>query len=174
MKIRIYLIEDYEPDADAILQELMNKAKNKNTDDLQFEFISLPGTNRKKVREKEYLFYDDTIMQTLEEKYNEENNGNVKIGVLLDVMLVQEDVESSYAHYYPEASIAKKIYFDFSDKMPIYFISAYPEFATQCEVIMGEDLSDKFITKNAVLRYHIQADIDKMFNFYKKGCGLEE
>ena len=173
MKIKIYLIEDYEPDAEAILRELNQVAQSKNTDDLQFEFISLPGTNRKKVREKEYLFYDDTIVNTLQKKRNTENKENIKIGVLLDVMLVQEDVESSYAHYYPEASIAKKIYFKFSDQMPIYLISAYPEFATQCEVIMGENLSDKFITKNAVLRYHIQADIDKMFDFYKKGCGLE-
>lgn len=168
MTIKIYLIEDCVEEAKELLEKLREIAQEKNTHEINFEFQHLRGTQEGTVENKTYLFYEENIVRELDRIYNNETTENVKIGILLDMMLTEADVRSRYAHYYPEAAIAKKIYFGLNKKMPIYLISSYPEFATQCEVIMGEDLSDKFITKNAVLRYNIQADIDKMFKFFEK------
>ena len=40
-------------------------------------------------------------------------------------------------------------------------------FSTQSDVVMGTDLSKQFIAKNALLRYKLENDIDKLFTFYK-------
>lgn len=167
MRIIIYLIEDEVEDARKLIEVLNEQAKQRNTKTEKYEFKLLRGTNKRVFNDREYYFYEETIINTIRERFDAENTEDVRIGILLDIMLTEKDVKSMYAHYYPDADIAKKIYFEYSDTMPIYLISAFPGFATQCEVIMGRDLSDTFITKNAILRYNIQLDIDKMFHFFK-------
>lgn len=85
----------------------------------------------------------------------------------MDVMLTKEDLDSNLSSYYPQADLAKKIYFRFRDRIPIYMITTSPVFATQSDVIMGVDLSEQYIAKDALLKYKIEDDINKLFAFYR-------
>ena len=169
MKNKIYLIDDSINEAGNLIKQLNEIAQQKNTEEVQFEFAFLKGTIPCEYRGEEHFFYDEEIVDTIQKKYAAENKNGVRIGLLLDILLTKEDMESSYANYYPQVNVAKKIYFAFCKQIPTYLITSFPSFATQCDVIMGENLSEKFITKNAVLRYKIQDDIDRLFKFYETG-----
>ena len=51
--------------------------------------------------------------------------------------------------------------------MPVYMITASPVFAIQSDIIMGVDLSEQYIAKNALLRYKFKDNIDKLFDYYR-------
>ena len=51
--------------------------------------------------------------------------------------------------------------------MPVYMITASPVFAIQSDIIMGVDLSEQYIAKNALLRYKFENNIAKLFEFYQ-------
>ena len=46
-------------------------------------------------------------------------------------------------------------------------ITASPVFAIQSDIIMGVDLSEQYIAKNALLRYKFENNIAKLFEFYQ-------
>lgn len=164
---RIVLIEDRKKDADEIvdcLKELMKKR-----DDKKYNFLieHIEGKKAEKYEEDEYLHYDESVIDEIEAKYLESSQKKEKMGLLLDVMLTKEDLESSLSSYYPQAELAKQIYFEFHDSMPVYMITASPVFAIQSDIIMGVDLSEQYIAKNALLRYKFKDNIDKLFDYYR-------
>lgn len=166
-KIVIYLIEDNPVDAKRITEDLNNRAKKKyNKDGYEYEFKPLEGTNKKNYKGQDWNFYDSEIIDRIQGKLSdEEKNGN-KMGLLLDVLLTEKDRENSVAAYYPTASIAKDIYFEFYRKMPIHIITSLLMFGTQSEIIMGVDLSDSYIYKEA-LDYPFEDDIKVMFDKFR-------
>lgn len=166
MRIKIFLIDDDIKLANNLIEQLNAIAQRKNNEAIQFEFAFLRGTSEEEYHGETHLFYDESVLEKIEETRTNTIQNGEQIGLLLDILLTKEDMDSSYASYYPEAHIAKKVYNQFCKRMPIYLISSFPGFATQCDVIMGEELADKFITHNAILQYKIQDDIDKLFQFY--------
>ena len=164
---RIILIEDRKKDAEEIvdcLEELMKKRDDKK---YNFRIEHIEGKKAEKYEEDEYLHYDESVMDEIEAKYLESSQKKEKMGLLLDVMLTKEDLESSLSSYYPQAELAKRIYFEFHDSMPVYMITASPVFAIQSDIIMGVDLSEQYIAKNALLRYKFENNIAKLFEFYQ-------
>lgn len=162
----IILIEDRKQDVAEILDCLKESAKEKS-DKYDFHFEHIQGTEECNYEGEEYLFYNESILQTIEQKCAEaRDQSKEKIGLLLDVMLTKEDLESNLSSYYPQAELAKQIYFKFYEQMPIYMITSSPVFATQSDVIMGTDLSEQYIAKNALLRYKFKDDIERLFAFY--------
>lgn len=169
----IILIEDQKEQVTEIKDCLTKFAEERSDDECDYHFEHIKGTIEDEYEEEEYFFYDDSVIKEIEKKcseakkYNEEKNDTKKVGLLLDVMLTKEDLDSNLSSYYPQADLAKKIYFKFRNEIPVYMITTSPVFATQSDVIMGVDLSEQYIAKGALLKYKIEDDIDKLFAFYR-------
>lgn len=167
MKIVIYLIEDNPEDMKKIIADLNHRAHDKfNTPENEYEFKPLEGTNRENYNEREWLFYDSRVIDRIKEILSEEKKRGNRMGLLLDVLLTKEDMENSLSAYYPTASIARKIYTEFNQKMPIHIITNLLMFGTQSEIIMGADLADSYIVKEA-LEYPFDDDVAAMFKKYR-------
>lgn len=167
MKIVIYLIEDNPEDMKKIISDLNGRAQVKfNTDEYEYEFRPLEGTNKGDYNEREWLFYDNGIIDKISDTLSDETKHGNKMGLLLDVLLTKEDMENSLSAYYPTATIARKIYFEFNQKMPIHIITNLLMFGTQSEIIMGTDLSDSYLVKES-LEYPFDDDVEAMFEKYR-------
>lgn len=173
IRYKIFLIEDRIADAAKIIDSLNDWAKKENDEKYNFCFKLIKGKNKEVYEEEDYLFYDETVIKEMEnhiknENNNCENHDIERTGLLLDILLTKEDLESNLSNYYPQPELAKKIYFKFYKRIPVYMITSFSAFAIQSDVIMGVDLSEKYIAKDAILRYKIRDDIHKMFDFYRR------
>lgn len=163
MRNIIYLIEDKLIDMDNITNKLNKIARDKNTEECEFEFVKLPGT----VEYKDgHLFYENEIIEQVNALFHQMKAGQ-RMCILLDTQLTKEDAGLESNNEYQKADLAKKIYFTFRQQVPIYIITSVPWFATQSDVIMGVDLSEQFIAKNALLKYELEEDINALFAFYQ-------
>lgn len=170
MKNIIYLIEDNLKDMSAIMDKLNKMAEKKNTRECKFEFAALRGTIEYESERDKFLFYEDRIIDEVKEMFHKiEEDRNQRMCILLDIQLTKKDagIESDGDNEYQKADLAKKIYFTFRSQIPMYIITSTPWFATQGDVIMGVDLSEQFIAKNAILTYELEEDIDALFKFYQ-------
>lgn len=161
---KVLLIEDCQAEAANIVDQLNRQARKRNDAECVFRFEFLKGTIGD--GNNEHIYYDENVIDRIEECLQETTED--KIGLLLDVLLTQKDIENTLASYYPQADLAKKIYFRFCDRIPVYMITGTATFSTKSDVIMGTNLSGQFIAKNALLRYKLEKDINKLFSFYKK------
>ncbi len=162
--LKIFLIEDCQAEAADIVDQLNRQAEKRNDAEYVFGFEFLRGTVGNE--DDEHIYYDESVIDRIEDCLKEAA-GN-EIGLLLDVLLTQKDIENTLASYYPQADLAKKIFFKFCDRIPVYMITGTPTFSTKSEVIMGTNLSGQFIAKNALLKYKLENDINKLFSFYKE------
>lgn len=165
--LEIILIEDQKKDAEELLDYLNELAAEQSNEQYEFHFAHIKGKIEDKYEEEEYLHYDESIIGEIEGRCSEIENSAKKMGILLDVMLTRKDLESNLSSYYPQVELAKKIYFKFYKQVPVYMITSSPVFATQSDVIMGIDLSEQYIAKNALLKYKIEESIGNLFNFYR-------
>lgn len=158
----IYLIEDKLVDKDDILNLLQDKIPQTLQNEISFDW--LPGEEQEN---NGFRFYTENVLQNIADKKAElEVNGN-KMGILLDLTLTKDETASLGQAFYPEIHLAKEIYIQYKDEIPIYIVTSVNSFGAQCDVIMGEDLSDRYVTKSA-LRYKMKNSINDLFNFYKK------
>lgn len=164
MKTVIYVIEDNQDDMKKITEKL-NEYAGKYKED-EFEFIPLEGTLRQLYMDKNWKFYEPEILDRIRGKLSEESEKGNMMGLLLDVLLTKEDIEYSLSKYYPRASIAREIYSEFHEKMPVYMITNISMFGTQSDIIMGVNLSDSYIPKEA-LWYPFDDDVKAMFDKYR-------
>lgn len=167
MTHKIILIEDQKKDAEKILGCLNELAVEHKDRGDKFQFEHLKGKIEDTYEGEEYLHYDEDVIKEIEKKYSETDHNEMKMGILLDVMLTRKDLESNLSSYYPQVELAKKIYFKFKNQMPVYIITSTPVFATQSDVIMGVDLSEQYIAKNALLKYKLEDNINNMFEYYR-------
>ena len=169
MKNLIIVIEDMEEDAIKIkntLEEYMEKNQQSNC---QFEIEWLHG--EKEVsdgNDKVHSYYDDSVIEAIAMRKKQAEEEGKKVGILLDILLTQEETETAGNLVYPKVDLAKKIYFQYKDIIPIYIVTSINYFGAQCDAIMGADLSKCYVTKSALLDYKMQGSIEKMFDFYKK------
>lgn len=168
-KFKVYLIEDCTKHAEETLNKLREVAPDYNNDEFTFEFELIEGTISKEYDNNQYCFYEkDNVMQKIE-KCNGEIHGGDKMGLLLDVLLTQEDMDQTAASYYPRASISRDIFFRFSDDIPIYIITATSAFGGQSSIIMGTNLSEQYINQQRLTRDSnntIKGELKRMFSFY--------
>lgn len=165
---RIYLVEDKSEDMRKIIEKLNTISQEKNTAECQFEFIPLNGTIEEDCEGQDFCFYEDNVLGSIEEAIQaEEMQEGHRMCILLDIYLTKDDFSSKTSGSHTGADLAKRIYLNFKERMPIYIITDAPWFATKCDVIMGVDLSEQFIPKNALLRYELEEDIDALFSFYR-------
>lgn len=168
MTNRIYLIEDKVEDMDNILKKLNALSEVKSTEECTFEFAPLKGTIHETREGQSFCFYEENVIERIEETIATENvQPDHRMCILLDIYLTKDDFSSKVSGNNTGADLAKKIYLYFRKRLPIYIITDAPWFATKCDVIMGVDLSEQFIPKNALLRYNLEEDINMLFNFYQ-------
>lgn len=168
MRNRIYIIEDKTEDMDNIREKLNAISQEKNTEQCEFVFVPLAGTIEENYDGQEFLFYREEVITQLWELADEEARRGCRMCILLDIYLTTDDFFNKTSGNHTGADLAKKIYLNFRERMPIYIITDAPWFATKCDVIMGIDLSEQFIPKNALLRYELEEDIDRLFDFYQR------
>lgn len=166
---KVFLIEDEEEHAGEILSVLEKLAgQRKNTDNC-FQFSLIKGTVEEVYESRKYFFYEPKVIEKLQNKYEELlKEDGVYMGILLDTMLTMDDISGSLKNYYPSVELAKKIFFEFRDKIPVYIITANSRFEKQCERLMGVDLSQQYILKSDLLHYQIKEDIERMFCYYEE------
>lgn len=169
-KFIIYLIEDCEEHAEKTIEKLRSVAPDYENNDYDFQFELLEGSIPQIYEDKQYVFYDQKIMNEIETKRESARNLGNKVGLLLDVMLTQEDIEKSKNSYYAHASISRDIFYKFKGKMPIYFISISATFASYSDIIMGMNLSEQFINQARLARdpaASLKGDLERLFTFYQ-------
>lgn len=167
MNIVIYLIEDNIKDIQYVLSKLNNCAQNnKYTDNKYvFQFKPLEGTIAKTKYNCDWKFYEPGVIGEIRKKMAEEEGQGNKMGLLLDVLLTEKDLDYSRSRYYPRAGIARDIYSEFNELMPIYIISGILNFGTQSDIIMGVDLRNSYILKDS-LDYPGDVYVKSMFDKY--------
>lgn len=169
-KFIIFLIEDCKEHAEKTIEKLQAVAPGYAGDEYDFQFELLEGTVSRRYEDKEYAFYDQSILTEIETKLDEETNAGNKVGLLLDVMLTREDIEKTKNSYYVQASISRDIFFNFKGRVPIYLISESATFASYSDIIMGVNLSEQFINQARLARDPIDSlkgDFKRLFTFYQ-------
>lgn len=178
MNIVIYLIEDKMKDIKEILTKLNDFARNNQypNDEYNFQFKSLEGTIAKTKYNCDWKFYEPGVIEEIRDKMAEEEGQGNKMGLLLDVLLTEGEVEYSRQKYYPRANIARDIYSEFNELMPIYIITGILNFGSQCDIIMGVDLHNFYILKDS-LDYpgdvYVKSMFDKYIEMIERQDGLE-
>lgn len=165
-KMKIYLIEDETTHASETIEKLRSAAKEYSSP-YEFEFEWMKGTV--KYQGEKYLFYEEEILEQIQENINKEIESDVSVGLLLDTILTQDDLEYAVASYYPRASLARDIYFKFYEKIPVYIVTATSAFGGQSDIIMGKDLSEQYINQRRLAMNplkNIKDDTDRLFRFY--------
>lgn len=168
-KFIIYLIEDCEERAEKTIQKLQTVAPEYAKDEYTFQFELMKGNIPQRYEDKQYAFYDQNIMNEIETNIEKEACEGSKVGLLLDVMLTQEDIEKSKNSYYAHASISRDIFFKFKGKIPIYIVTISSTFAAYSDIIMGVNLSEQFINQARLERDpadSLKGDFERMFTFY--------
>lgn len=167
MNIVIYLIEDNLKDIRDILEKLNAYAQNCKdlNNNYNFQFKSLEGTTAKEKYNCDWKFYAPGVIEEIRNKMAEEEEKGNKMGLLLDILLTEQDIEYSRSKYYPRASIARDIYFEFNKVMPIYIVTSILNFGTQSDIIMGVDLRNSYILKDT-LAYSGDVYVKSMFDKY--------
>lgn len=169
-KFIIYLIEDCEEHAEKTIQKLQTAAPEYANDEYNFQFELLKGTLPQRYEDKQYVFYDQNILNEIESNIEKEAGAGNKVGLLLDVMLTQEDIEKSKNSYYTHASISRDIFFKFKGKIPIYIVTISASFASYSDIIMGVNLSEQFINEARLARDPVDSlkgDFKRLFTFYQ-------
>lgn len=165
---KVYLIEDCKQHANETLEKLREVAPDYNNE-YTFEFELLEGTVSKEYDHNNYIFYEKkNIVKRIEKNIKGLQKGD-KMGLLLDVLLTQEDMEQTVASYYPRASISRDIFFKFSSDIPIYIITSTSAFGGQSDIIMGTNLSEQYINQQRLIRDSsstIKGELDRLFTFY--------
>lgn len=154
-----------------IVNKFRQRAEKREKNKCSFCIEHLKGTKNMMYEGLERDFYELGVIREIEDLYAVNERKTEKMGILLDVLLTKEDMDSMYSSYYPQAELARRIYQEFHDKIPIYMITNTATFAVQSDVIMGVDLSDVFIAKDALLKYELEKEIEKMFRYYEEYQG---
>lgn len=168
-KYKVYLIEDCLQHANETLVKLNKVAPDVRENEYTFEFELIKGTVSKEYEHEQYLFYEkEDIFKKIEDLIDQTKDGD-RMGLLLDVLLTQDDLEQTMDSYYPRASISRDIFFKFSKKIPIYIVTATSAFGGQSDIIMGTSLSNQYINQQRLVRDpddSLKEDLNRLFNFY--------
>lgn len=172
MNIVIYLIDDNLEEAKSTIKKLNDFASKKyRNEEYSFRFKFLEGTVNESCYGQDMKFYDTKVIEDIRSKMKEEEGEDNIMGILLDILLTRQDIEFSRSKYYPKASIARDIYNEFNEVMPIYIITSILNFGTQSDIIMGVELRDFFILKDS-LDYpgdvYVKSMFDKYIEMYKR------
>lgn len=173
MRMTLLLLEDDLNDVEELQQAVEKFGVCTDQGGREWNFILeyLPG-NKGKSPDGKYQDYDEHIFSEIQAKIDNQTEKE-KIGVLLDVMLNADERESGKKLYsYPETKLAPEIYTRFRDSVPIYAITSIPHFYTQCQrIMMGVNMSDRFIYKPILLEYKVKSEIKKLQDFYINWTG---
>lgn len=147
-KIKIFIIEDMCKDAETMLDLLKQSAAKMGEGENEFTFQWLKGEDEETVETERHQYYTDNILNVLEEEISKSIRDHYEVGILLDIVLTREEDIKSKNSLYPYVDLAKKIYFKYENKIPMYLITSYALFAIASDTIMGKDLSQCYATKS--------------------------
>lgn len=176
MRMTVYLLEDKEEHAEMILRQLNKRMLNQYGENIRFEWLREDSNRKFKKnystgKEETYYFYTQEIIKKIEEKKNQmkEKNGE-KMGILLDLLLTEKDFDDEGRYYYPKVKLAKEIFFKYDKILPVYIVTSIPSFGIQCDMIMGEDLSDRYVLKSK-LKDNESDSVERVYDYFCKELG---
>ncbi len=165
---KIYLIEDEQKHVEETINKLRAAASERENGNT-FEFEWMKGTV--KTGREEYIFYEKIILEEIRKCIDRDKKKGFFIGLLLDTLLTQEDIERTITSYYARASIARDIFFQFYEEIPVYIITASSVFGSQSDIIMGKDLSGQYINQRRLTMNplkNVREDTERLFLFYEE------
>ena len=167
MNMKLFLIEDELEDAKAIEHAVteFSDITDESGENWHFVLEHLPGKEEVRIDGKSFRFYTEIILEELQNIIKKQAE-NEHIGLLLDIVLTNDEYESKYAGSYPILRLAPEIYKRFKRELPIYIITSVSSFYTNSERILGIDLSECFINKEMLTEYKLKSAIDKLQNFF--------
>lgn len=167
MNMKLLLIEDCKEDVLSIQEEVQGFTEcfDRQNRSWHFSIEHLPGTREETIKDNTFRFYDESILDAIQNKVDGQTEEN-KVGLLLDIVLTRDELETKNKGNYPEAFMARKIYNRFHTLIPIYIITSVGDFYTRGEKIMGVDLSEQFVQKDVLLEFKIKSAIEKLQEFY--------
>lgn len=182
-ELKIILIEDKEKDAkeiENIYREAFESIKKRGLleyfgcQKVTIEWMKGKGKEVQKRNEK-YCFYDEKIYEDIK-TYIEENSGEeVRIGILLDVSLSEEEFENSAVNDYSNFKIARTIYEKFHEEAHIYVITSIRDFSSQVLNLMGtKELLERYVSKALLIDYPSYGTIARTIKYMYGGEKLEE
>lgn len=166
-KFKIYLIEDEPKHAEETIGKL-KEAAHERGGKFEYEFEWLEGTIKR--GEGKYVFYEGKILKQIRNCIKGDKKKNILVGLLLDTLLTADDIERALGSFYAEASIARDIYNEFYEKVPVYIVTATSAFGGQSDIIMGRDLSEQYINQRRLAMNPlntIKVDTEGLFRFYE-------
>lgn len=176
MHMTLLLLEDDLNDVKELQQAVgeFDEYTDQEGREWRFKLEYLPG-DKEKSPDGKYQDYDEQIFSRIQDRIDRQT-AEEKVGVLLDVMLNAAERESGKKLYsYPETKLAPEIYKKFRDIVPIYAITSIPHFYMQCQrIMMGVNMSDRFIYKPILLEYKVKSEIRKLQDFYINWTGEKQ
>lgn len=166
--VKLFLIEDRMKDVEDTVAAINEFADfDSETEGIwHFTVEHLPGEGeREDDGNTEYRFYNDKVLNQIQEKIDGRQEGE-HIGLLLDPVLTKDELHSGYMGSYPSLVLAPEIYKRFQNKLPIYIITKVGAFYTNSERMMGVDLSDRFVHKDTLLDLKLEAAFEKLQRFF--------
>lgn len=155
------------------LNEIWNFYKQKYPSKIDLEFTYLTGyLPSKELRGDfsselvEYKFYDDSIIQQLNQIIiNDRENA---FGILMNPILSQEEdnIDNLFFPEYPYPLLSVKIWKNLKNNLPIYLETPNPNFFVKSATITGEDFSDICIHQDIIIKFNIEVFLKRMFEYY--------
>ncbi len=167
-EFKIYLIEDEQKHVNETISKLTEAASERKSGNA-FGFEWLEGTV--KTEQNGHIFYEKTILNQIRDCIKRDGENGILAGLLLDTLLTQEDIECTKTSYYARASIARDIFIQFYEQVPIYIITATSAFGSQSDIIMGKDLAEQYINQRRLTANplkNVREDTERLFRFYEK------
>lgn len=183
-KLNIILIEDSKKQAKAIkagYEKAIKAMKDKGDlqaklglDEVDIEWM--PGERRARMRnDEQYFFYDDTIINKIRQKINDNKQGDIKTGILLDIALSREEYDKASFNDYVGYKIAREIYETFDEEAHVYIITSIREFGSQVLSLVGDkSLLQRYVSKTLVTECSSCGAIARTIKYMVDGKELGE
>ncbi len=175
--LTIILIEDNIEDKNAIKAQFEEAYKwfggRKLLDELGIEALNIEwlSSNSNTSDDGVYQFYDDNILQVLEERLEIQEDREV-LGVLLDVVLTQEEQRCINMNQYENINLSRLIYKK-AEAMNsnTYFVTSMRNFGTIGYSIYGiDDLSKMYVPKEVLKEYTSYKIIARAMYYLRNGA----
>lgn len=164
---KVCLIEALEERALAVCKKLNEGARTDRETQSLFCYEWMKGTERKERGGRQFLFYGEGILDEIGRCHQETLMDGGRMGLLLGVLLTEEELDRAGISYYAHAALSREIYSRYGGRMPVYIITPTAAFGGQSGIIMGKDLSGRFISTRNVIGNTSQEALGRMLRHYE-------
>lgn len=174
MKLKVLIVEDKKRHVELLkenIQNIFEKYKDEegllsNIDNLEVVFIEGTGEEN-----EEYQYYvQDDLVSVLNEKIDELNMDNTKIGICLDLKLTPDDEPHNFGEQPRRIDIAKKIIDSMRQReVELCPVTSIPNFDELSLQIIGENIEDRYLNKESVVYGCIDSEVVRLIYYLANG-----